>query len=131
MRKIILLMMVILLCGCDWDVDSKTPRELNKAKRPVRIVALNGEGLIVTDANGKLYSYPESFYFVQTLMESGMKVGDVLMDGPHQCPPPTRLNIQRHWQEAHGYGEIQNTLDSKMLDRCSMECQPEYWETME
>ena len=49
----------------------------------------------------------------------------------HQCPPPTRLHIQRHWQEVHGYGEIQNTLDSKMLDRCSMECQPEYWEMME
>ncbi len=50
----------------------------------------------------------------------------------HDCPPPTRLNIQRHWQEAHDpEWKIQNTLDSKMLDICSRECWPEYWKTME
>jgi hypothetical protein len=51
---------------------------------------------------------------------------------PHQCPPPNRLNIQRHWIEVHDPNhKIVNYLDSKMLDKCDRECQPDYIRIME
>lgn len=50
----------------------------------------------------------------------------------HRCPPPTRQAIQRHWIEVHDANhKIANTLDSKMLDICSRECDYGYWEMME
>lgn len=50
----------------------------------------------------------------------------------HTCPPPTRLNTQKHWIAVHDPDwKIQNTLSSKMLDICSIECQPDYVAIME
>jgi len=48
------------------------------------------------------------------------------------CPPPTRLNIQKHWIEVHDPNHrIVNYLDSEMLNQCDIECWPGYWEAME
>ena len=50
----------------------------------------------------------------------------------HICPAPTRQAIQLHWIEVHDANhKIANTLDSKMLDTCSRECDYGYWEDME
>ena len=53
----------------------------------------------------------------------------------HKCPtqlPPTRLQIQKQWIDKHDPDwKIKNTLDSKMLDICSAECDEDYCDTME
>ena len=50
----------------------------------------------------------------------------------HVCPAPTRLAIQKHWIAVPDPNyRIVNHLDSKMLDQCSIECDYDYWDTME
>jgi hypothetical protein len=63
---------------------------------------------------------------------AGFFIGEHLRESPRPYEPPTRLNIQYHWQEVHDPNwKIQNALDSKMLDRCSIECDMDYQKEME
>lgn len=75
--KYILLALLFVGVGCSSQ-GGEFPGELNTAPKPITVTAIGPEGVLIIDGNGKLYSYGETFYFAQTLISSGVKVGDVL-----------------------------------------------------
>lgn len=74
-----LLLIALFVVGCEPPSDSRTPGELRSAARPVVIVALNDEGVILRDADGEIYTYNEGSYFAQILMKSDCESGDELI----------------------------------------------------
>ena len=81
MKKILLIttLLLVLLSGCEkYGWDNTTPNAVNNAPRPLTIKTINSKGLILMDGDGVLHSYPASYYFVQVLLESNSKAGDIL-----------------------------------------------------
>ena len=84
-------------------------------------------------ANGCAWAMWAALVFLFSGVFAGLYLEQIIAGRhTHRCPPPTRQNIQKHWIEVHDANhKIANTLDSKMLDICSRECMPGYWEDME
>jgi hypothetical protein len=61
--------------GCIATTDM-TPLNISGAPRPLRVVANNDGGLILRDANGKLYTYPRTQWFASIAFKQGFKQGD-------------------------------------------------------
>jgi hypothetical protein len=80
MKKVLLIVIVMLSCGCDnkHPVD-KLPGGFNELRRPVVIVACNEGGLIVMDSNQDIYVWNSSYYFVEPFIKSDLQKGDVLL----------------------------------------------------
>lgn len=77
--KIIYIALIgLLIVGCTSQGD--LPWGLNLAPRPLVLVAKNESGIIIKDGDGKLYSYNETYYFSQIIMESDMKPGTMIVD---------------------------------------------------
>ena len=76
---VILIAAIVLCCSCSDLVKSQAPPELNRAKRPITIMAINDQGVMLVDGDGILYSYDEEYYFVQPLLKAGYKKGDQLV----------------------------------------------------
>ena len=68
---------MMALAGCSLS-SGQMPHELNRAERPLVLVAVNDEGVIIRAGDGQLYSYSESYYFAQTILKSGLTAGDTL-----------------------------------------------------
>lgn len=77
MKKLSILILLISLLGCDYE-SNQMPEELKEAKPPLTIRTINEEGLILSDGNGKLYSYRPSFYFARILIKAEVTEGFVL-----------------------------------------------------
>jgi hypothetical protein len=70
--------LLVCLTGCnifDTPID-----ELNKLKKPIVIVSLSGEGVILQGADGKLLFYNGSYYITKAISNGGYKTGDILID---------------------------------------------------
>ncbi|PCJ26742.1 MAG: hypothetical protein COA94_04915 [Rickettsiales bacterium] len=67
--------LLVALTGCRND---NLPFELQDAKQPITIVLSNEAGVIVSDGDGRIYAYKESYYFANMIMKSDLKKGDVI-----------------------------------------------------
>lgn len=71
-------LILLLVSGCEFLQNSELPAGLNSAKRPLILVAKGREGVLIKDADGKLYSYSETYYFAQVIMASELVPGDII-----------------------------------------------------
>ena len=67
---------LVMLSGCS---DSVEPAGLNKAKRPLTVLANTKSGLMLLTADGQVLVYPGGYYFTAIALESGYKQGDVFI----------------------------------------------------
>ena len=71
------LVCILFLSGCTLS-DGQFPRSLNQAPRPLTIIVSSDQGVVISDSEGVMYSYDETFFFAQTIMASDLVPGDVL-----------------------------------------------------
>jgi hypothetical protein len=70
--------LLVCLTGCsllDTPID-----EINKLKKPIVIVAISGEGVLLQGADGKILFYNSSYYIAKAISNSGYKTGDIFID---------------------------------------------------
>ena len=73
--KISFLIIALVLVGCRQD---QTPADLVKAEKPLTLVGKSDQGILISDADGELYAYDETYFFSQNIMASGLENGDTL-----------------------------------------------------
>jgi hypothetical protein len=73
--KILFLIIALVLVGCRHD---QTPSNLVKAEKPLTLVGKSHQGVLISDANGELYAYDETYFFAQNIIASGLENGDTL-----------------------------------------------------
>tara|TARA_R110000850_G_scaffold54186_1_gene129194 strand:+ start:316 stop:651 length:336 start_codon:yes stop_codon:yes gene_type:complete len=90
MKYLLLVAVMALLSGCN-DPSNQTPGGLNSADRPLTLVVVGKQGVVIEDGIGNLHTYNESYHFAQAIMSSGLKAGDVISskEGLH-CAPVTK-----------------------------------------
>tara|TARA_R110000851_G_C12702232_1_gene526278 strand:- start:32 stop:280 length:249 start_codon:yes stop_codon:yes gene_type:complete len=77
LKRIVLpILIVLLIAGCQYD--SQVPNGINNAPRPLTLLAVGSKGVLIVDADGNLYSYSTGYYFSQTIINSGLKAGDII-----------------------------------------------------
>lgn len=69
--KIFLLIVCLALAGCDLDP------QINNLHRPLVIVAINENGMILRDKNGTVVVYSGESTTTKIAFKQGMKQGDV------------------------------------------------------
>lgn len=75
--KSLILLLLFLCFGCDSEGNYPSP--LNRAPKPIKIIAVNLEGVILQDGEGKVYCYNENYHFSQIIIAGGYKTGDILI----------------------------------------------------
>ena len=73
--KVSFLIIAVMLSGCN---QSQTPADLLAAEKPLTLLSKGDRGILISDANGKIYAYSNSFYFAVNIMASGLENGDTL-----------------------------------------------------
>lgn len=76
MKALAVCLLVVLMYGCGSS--SATPRGIDNAARPVTVAAISDDGVVLTDADGVIYTYDTNYYFAKIIVNSGLKVGDVI-----------------------------------------------------
>ena len=65
--------------NAEEDDDGVVPDCLNLAPRPLTVIALNDEGLMLRDGDGKLYAYTTKYYIYLMLRKENIRAPYVLV----------------------------------------------------
>lgn len=69
-------LIVLLVAGCQKH--GQTPKELVNAKRPLVLLSVSEQGVVILDAEDKIYAYDENYFFAQNIIAGNLKAGDKL-----------------------------------------------------
>jgi len=77
MKKLIFLLMVLTIVGCD-EFESPVMKA-NQAKKPVTLFAKSADGIILIDGDGNLITLNNRLVFAKVIIDSDVKAGDVII----------------------------------------------------